>query len=257
MAGDWLKMRHDLVDDPAVIALATLDGVADRQHAVGLLHKFWSWADRQSANGDVSVTQEFLDLFVGARGFCALLIEQGWLNVTDKGLTIPNYDRHMSKNAKRRAQTQKRMKRLRDAPKRTTASPEKRREEKSKKKPPTPLELVLPFPSEAFKAAWAEFDEHRRKLNKPWTTLAAKKILNRLKGYGHDGALESINYSIEGGYPGVYDRRGQTSGQPRSPARVVGKPGKYDGIAKSVQTGTFAPDVREAPSEVDAPQAEI
>ncbi len=83
MAGDWLKMRHDLVDDPAVIALATLDGVADRQHAVGLLHKFWSWADRQSANGDVSVTQEFLDLFVGARGFCALLIEQGWLNVSE------------------------------------------------------------------------------------------------------------------------------------------------------------------------------
>jgi hypothetical protein len=51
VAGDWIKMRHDLTDDPAVIKLAETTTCVDECHVVGVLHKLWCWVDRQSRNG--------------------------------------------------------------------------------------------------------------------------------------------------------------------------------------------------------------
>jgi len=137
VAGDWIKMRHDLVDDPAVLALAELPGCSDCDHVVGKLHKLWSWADRQTVDGNALVTPPaWIDTFLNCAGFANTLIEVGWLK-TDRrkkvGFSIPKFDSHISQSAKQRALTSKRVARHRNAASVTGALPEKRREEKRKK----------------------------------------------------------------------------------------------------------------------------
>ena len=50
MAGDWIPMRVDLADDPAVISIATATGL-DELAVVGRLHRLWSWANRHLTTG--------------------------------------------------------------------------------------------------------------------------------------------------------------------------------------------------------------
>ncbi len=134
MAGDWIKMRHDLRDDPAVIQLCE-ELKLGPDLMVGLLHRFWCWADRQLRNGTaVGVTGHWIDEYVGATGFTAGLCQVGWLRVTSNGFTVPNFNRHMSQSAKTRALTSKR---VADYRKRSCNAPivtreEKRREEKKR-----------------------------------------------------------------------------------------------------------------------------
>ena len=77
------------------------------------------------------------------------------------------------------------------------------------KSQPKPIDLPLPYETEAFKSAWADFDAHRwllkREKKTPWTALAGKRILARLEGYGHDNAIKAIDNSIVGGWAGVFD----------------------------------------------------
>lgn len=115
MAGDWIKMRHDLQDDPAVIAMAaTLE--LDEYAVIGRLHKWWSWLDRQSETGNaVSVTEKWIDRYVGVSGFAQALLSTGWLAGRDGQYDVPNFDRHNGKSAKKRALTAQRVKRLRNA----------------------------------------------------------------------------------------------------------------------------------------------
>jgi hypothetical protein len=78
MAGDWIKMRVDLPNDPAVIAISVATGL-DEYAVVGRLHKLWSWADSQSRDGHAaSVTEKWVD---GLSTATALLRpwSAGWL----------------------------------------------------------------------------------------------------------------------------------------------------------------------------------
>lgn len=103
MAGDWLKMRLDLADDPAVISIASVTGL-DEYSVIGRLHKLWSWADRQSRDGHaVGVTEMWVDRYVERDGFAKAMRDAGWLAFDKKGLVIPNFDRHNGKGAKNRA----------------------------------------------------------------------------------------------------------------------------------------------------------
>lgn len=129
MAGDWLKMRHDLADDPAVIRLATACRL-DEDAVIGKLFRLWSWADRHTMEGKADgVGLEWVDRTVRCPGFAAEMVRVGWLEETGHGLTFPRFDRHCSDSAKSRALTKNRVKRLRNAPSVTGALPEKRREE--------------------------------------------------------------------------------------------------------------------------------
>ena len=137
MAGDWIKIRTDLHEDPAVICISTELSKTENE-VVGMLVKFWSWLDRQSYKCYIeNITSVWIDKYVCCQGFANLLIKVGWLEVLEDGISIPNYDRHMSTSAKKRATAQKYMKSVRNKnkqmlEKRTTKEqPEKRREEKS------------------------------------------------------------------------------------------------------------------------------
>lgn len=113
MAGDWIKMRTALADDPAVIAMADRLGV-DEFSVVGRLHHLWSWADSQSRDGHaVGVTVRWLNRYVQCDGFAEALAHVGWLTIDDQGIRFPNFDRHNGESAKARGLAKNRKERQR------------------------------------------------------------------------------------------------------------------------------------------------
>ena len=120
MAGDWIPIRVDLHDDPAVIAMAAKLGI-DENAVVGGLVRFWSWASRHTKNGyEAGVTELWLDRFIGRTGWCAAMVSVGWLTriggdswIEGGGFSIPKFDRWNSQTAKDRALTRQRMSKYR------------------------------------------------------------------------------------------------------------------------------------------------
>jgi hypothetical protein len=114
MAGNWIKMRHDLYDAPEVRKIARAAGL-DRDQVVGKLYRFWSWADRHGHNGAVDAEIEDIDEQVGLVGFGAALVSVGWLVSQSGGIVIPHWERHFSDSAKVRALGQNRAEKHRTA----------------------------------------------------------------------------------------------------------------------------------------------
>lgn len=66
------------------------------------------------------------------------------------------------------------------------------------------------LPPEVDLLVWDEFEQHRKssaKLRKGWTDLARTKAANILKALTKEQQSECVNYSIVGGYPGLYPDR--------------------------------------------------
>lgn len=143
MAGDWIKMRTDLAEDPAVIAMADRLGI-DEFSVVGRLHGFWSWLDRQSRDGQATgVSHGWLDRRVRCDGFAAALVSVGWLVLRDDGLSVPNFERHNGETAKTRAEATNRKRRQRASERPATVSRDSRdgsatREEKRREEEENP-----------------------------------------------------------------------------------------------------------------------
>lgn len=115
MAGDWIKMRMDLSADPAVIGIAAGLGCSENE-VVGMLHRFWSWANAQSRDGHASgVTRSWIDRYVQRDGFACHLEKAGWLIVEKGGILVPKYGRHNGRPAKKRALEQERQRRHRES----------------------------------------------------------------------------------------------------------------------------------------------
>jgi hypothetical protein len=114
MAGNWIKVRHDLYDAPEVRKIARAAGL-DRDQVVGKLYRFWSWADRHGHNGAVDAEIEDIDEQVGLVGFGAALVSVGWLVSEGDGIVIPHWERHFSDSAKVRALGQNRAEKHRTA----------------------------------------------------------------------------------------------------------------------------------------------
>ena len=115
MAGDWIPMRLDLRDDQAVLRIAVALGI-DTDHAVGLLHRFWSWTSCNSLDGHVDGwSYELIDKLIGIKGFASTLDSVGWLVQRGDGITIPRWQTWMSRSAKQRlAEARKKRRQRRD-----------------------------------------------------------------------------------------------------------------------------------------------
>jgi hypothetical protein len=200
MAGNWIKMRHDLQDAPEVRRIARAAGL-DRDQVVGKLYRFWTWADRHGKNGEVDADIEDVDEQVGLVGFGAALVSVGWLDSQAGGIVIPHWDRHFSDSAKVRALGQNRAEKHRNATSVTRspngvtqgALPDKRRGEK--KFPPSPREATPTETAEAaatIRAAWVELVKAGR--GKPYGSSAMPKgWTDRIAEPGWlDEALEAI-----------------------------------------------------------------
>jgi len=202
MAGDWIKMRNDLAEDPAVIAIAAAVGI-DEDHVVGKLHRLWAWADKQTRDGNaLGVTYAWVDRYLSVEGFALAMQRSAWLLLRDGILTFPNFDRHNSQSAKARALTAKRVARHKGNAKVTPdALPreEKRREDKE-----TPLPPSLST-SEAFCQSWIVWQGHRKELRKPITPRAAAMLLKKLAGWGPARAVAALEHSVANGWQGVFE----------------------------------------------------
>lgn len=104
MAGDWIKMRMDLPDDPAVISISAAVEL-DEDAVVGKLHRLWSWADRHTIDGRTcGVTRAWVDRYVARQGFASAMESVGWLHFEGDTLVFPHFDKHNGMTAKVRAE---------------------------------------------------------------------------------------------------------------------------------------------------------
>lgn len=154
MAGDWIKMRGNLWDDPRVSRLCDL---TDQSEAaiVGGLYWLWATADQHTEDGVMpGLTLRQIDRKTGVQGLGQALCDIGWLADHPEGVRIINFEEHNGASAKRRATDAQRKANVRnvsasDADKPRTddgqkapnlgAREEKRREEKKTDTSPAKL----------------------------------------------------------------------------------------------------------------------
>lgn len=204
MAGDWIKVRMDLHDDPAVIAIATALDITEDE-AVGKLVRFWCWANRHTTDGNAdSVTEKWLDRYLGVNGLAREMAKQGWLAIKAQGgISVPKFDKHNGQSAKRRATTALRVaehkKRTRPKGNETvTQQPlpnaylEKRREEKIDTTPQSPPRgrKMAHSDDPRFAAFWRAYPRRvkRTAAQRAWAKLAVddallERILKAIEAY--------------------------------------------------------------------------
>jgi hypothetical protein len=99
----WIKLRTDLLNDPAVYKMAAVLRI-DRFSLVGRLAAFWGWADQHAVDGAVDgASSQVVDDVVSLVGFSDAMVSVKWLKLEADRIVIPNHDRHNGANAKERS----------------------------------------------------------------------------------------------------------------------------------------------------------
>lgn len=102
MAGDWIKMRGNLWDDPRVGRLCDLTEQSEAA-VIGGLYWLWAAADQHTEDGCMpGLSLRQIDRKTGIPGFGQALCDVGWLIDDPQGVVIPRFDEHNGASAKRR-----------------------------------------------------------------------------------------------------------------------------------------------------------
>lgn len=146
----WIKLETHTANKLEIFSIAQELNL-EPDAVLGKCCRVWSWFDDNTTDGVTkSVTQVMLDRQCGVTGFCAAMINAGWMFDDGISLKLPYYDRHNSQTAKSRALGAKRQAKFKtnaagnangndDALPEPSHREEKRREEKKEAKaPPTP-----------------------------------------------------------------------------------------------------------------------
>lgn len=103
MAGDWIKMRGNLWDDPRVSRLCDLCDCGEAQ-VIGALYWLWATADQHTEDGILpGMSLRQIDRKTGVQGFGQALCAIGWLADNPEGVRIVRFDEHNGTSAKRRS----------------------------------------------------------------------------------------------------------------------------------------------------------
>lgn len=103
MAGDWIKMRGNLWDDPRVGSLVEATDSSEAA-VIGGLYWLWATADQHTENGVMpGLTLKQIDRKTGIPGLGAALVDIGWLSEKEEGVILENFTDHNGASAKRRA----------------------------------------------------------------------------------------------------------------------------------------------------------
>jgi len=117
MAGDWIKMRCNLWDDPRVARICDLTESSESS-VIGGLYWLWATADQHSEDGLMpSLTIRSIDRKTQINGLGTALVSVGWLVDTEDGVRIVRFEEHNGKSAKRRCSESVRKMSARDADK--------------------------------------------------------------------------------------------------------------------------------------------
>jgi len=109
MAGDWIKMRSNLWDDPRVTRMVD---VTDSNEAavIGALYWLWTTADQHSSDGWMpGMTLRQIDRKTGVAGMGEALKVVGWVEVGEEGITLARFTEHNGASAKSRGETARRV----------------------------------------------------------------------------------------------------------------------------------------------------
>lgn len=109
MAGDWIKMRSNLWDDPRV---AKVCDITDQPEAavIGAMYWLWAMADQHTEDGILpGLSLRQIDRKTGVQGFAQAMCEVGWLAEHPEGVRIVRFEEHNGASAKKRAATAKRV----------------------------------------------------------------------------------------------------------------------------------------------------
>ena len=229
----WIKLRTDLMTDPAVYRLAALMD-QDRYAIVGRLAAFWGWADLHAVDGAVDgASSQVVDDVVSLHGFAEALQAVKWLRIEADRVVIPHHDRHNGANAKERTLKSERQAKWRvKKPSEKTAKrvdgdvdgPPSTREEKIRedKKPPKAPQGALDVPDWIPAEPWSEFVAMRRAKGQrtPFTVGAAKGVVGQLAKFreaGHD-LTDILRASTVNGWADVYEPKGKANGSGGSTA---------------------------------------
>ena len=109
MAGDWIKMRGNLWDDPRIARLVDMTDSSEAA-VVGALYWLWATADQHTEDGIMpGLSLRQIDRKTGVQGFAAALCAIGWLVDHPEGVRIVGFVEHNGASAKKRCQTAKRV----------------------------------------------------------------------------------------------------------------------------------------------------
>ena len=109
MAGDWIKMRGNLWDDPRVIKIVDMTDSSEAT-VVGALYWLWSTADQHTEDGVLlGLSVKSIDRKTGVPGFADALLAIGWIADHPEGIRIVDFEEHNGTSAKKRCQTAKRV----------------------------------------------------------------------------------------------------------------------------------------------------
>lgn len=110
MAGEWIKVRTNLWDDPRVGKLVESTDTSEAT-IIGALYWLWATADEHSTNDGIlhGMTLRTIDRKTGVQGFGAAMVAIDWLEELPNGVRLTRFDEHNGESAKTRAQTAKRV----------------------------------------------------------------------------------------------------------------------------------------------------
>lgn len=243
MAGDWIKMRTNLWDDPRVARLCDLTDQSEAA-VIGGLYWLWAMADEHTEDGILpGLTLRAIDRKTGVQGLGSALCDIGWLADHPEGVRIIGFEEHNGASAKKRSVTAKRVanhrgnadvtptkseyerdvtqQALQDEHASVTgalAREEKRREEENtttslrsvvggaRKRSPSFDPAAIDLPDWLDRDLWASWCADRKKRGKPVTEAAAALQLKQLGEYlaaGHQ-PVSVIEHSIASSYQGLF-----------------------------------------------------
>lgn len=108
MAGEWIKMRNNLWDDPRVSRICDMTSHGEAA-VIGGLYWLWAAADEHTEDGFMpGLSVKGIDRKTGLKGLGAALLEIEWIKDGDGGITIQNFAEHNGASAKRRCMEAKR-----------------------------------------------------------------------------------------------------------------------------------------------------
>jgi hypothetical protein len=196
MSGGWIKVERATPDKPETLRIAR-ELCIDRDAVFGKLMLLWMWFDANSVDGHVDgAVDADVDALVRHQGFATVLRTVKWLRDTPRGvgLCMPNFDRHNGESAKKRALSNRRQTKWRNASVDGDVDgsalqprlPEKIREEKKNNKEKT---SAVALPAWVPEDAWNAWLEVRPKVKAPNTRRAlnlALRDLQKLRDEGND-----------------------------------------------------------------------
>ncbi len=106
----WIKIETTLPQKPEVVKISAILQKKSAE-VVGGLVLLWCLTDGLTEDGFLQYyTREEIDRVTGLKGFGRALERVGWIEYSEEGIRLVNYEKHNGRSAKKRAENARRAK---------------------------------------------------------------------------------------------------------------------------------------------------